>query len=57
MFSDQEYCDFIQKLKDIKSPGHKMVPGDFYLMKRLELAYYTLIERLDMVLNLVSCKW
>ena len=37
MFSDQEYCDFIQKFKDIKSPGHRMVPGDFYLMKRFEI--------------------
>ena len=29
MFSNQEYNDYIQKLKDIKSPGHRMVPGDF----------------------------
>ena len=37
MFSDQEYCDFIQKLKDMKSSGHRMVPGNFYLMKRFEI--------------------
>ena len=37
MFSDQEYCDFIKKLKDIKSSRHRMVPGDFYLMKRFEI--------------------
>ena len=36
MFSNQEYQDYIQKLKDMKSPGHRMVPGDFYLMKRFE---------------------
>ena len=37
MFSEQEYHDFIQKLKDIKSPKHRMVPGDFYPMKRLKI--------------------
>ena len=37
MFSNQKYQDYIQKLKDIKSPGHRMVPGDFYLMKRFEI--------------------
>ena len=36
MFSNQEYQDYIQKLKDMKSPGHRMVPGDYYLMKRFE---------------------
>ena len=37
MFSNKEYHDYIQKLKDIKSPGHRMVPSDFYLMKRFEI--------------------
>ena len=37
MFSEQQYYNFIQKLiEDIKTPGHRMVPGDLNLMKRLE---------------------
>ena len=34
MFSEQEYYNFIKKLKDKKSPGHRMVPDDLYQMKR-----------------------
>ena len=37
MFFDQEYHNFIQKHKDIKSPRYRMVPGDFYLLKRYEI--------------------
>ena len=37
MFFDQEYHNFIQKHKDIKSPRYRMVPGDFYLMKRFKI--------------------
>ena len=32
MFSYQDYYDFIQNLKHIKSPRHRMVPGDSYPM-------------------------
>ena len=34
MFSEQEYYNFIKKLKDKKSLGHRMVPDDLYQMKR-----------------------
>ena len=38
MFSEQQYYNFIQKLiKDIKTPGHRMVAGDLNLMKRFEV--------------------
>ena len=50
MFSNREYQDYIKKLKEIKSPGHGMVPGDFYLMKRFEILQVekngTLVEKL-----------
>ena len=36
MFFDQEYHNFIQKYKDIKSPRYRMLPGDFYLMVKVQ---------------------
>ena len=37
MFTDDEYQEYLRKVKDIKSPGHKMIPADFYLIKRFEV--------------------
>ena len=37
MFSNIEYGKFIQKVKDIRTPGHRMMPSDFYMMKRFEV--------------------
>ena len=37
MFSDVEYFQYIEKVKEIRAPGHRMVPTDFYLMKRFEV--------------------
>ena len=51
MFSEQQYYNFIQKhIKDIKSPGHRMVAGDFNLTKRFEILQVqkngTIVEKL-----------
>ena len=50
MFSDADYHDYVQKVKEIRTPGHRMVPTDFYLMKRFEVMQVekngTLIEKL-----------
>ena len=37
MFTDADYHDYVQKVKEIRIPGHRMVPIDFYLMKRFEV--------------------
>ena len=37
MFTDDEYHEYLRKVKDIRSPGHRMVPSDFYLIKRFEV--------------------
>ena len=37
MFSNIEYGKFIQEVKDIRTPGHRMMPSDFYMMKRFEV--------------------
>ena len=37
MFSDVEYFQYIEKVKEIRAPGHRMVPTDLYLMKRFEV--------------------
>ena len=37
MFSDEEYLDYISKLKEMKKPDYKMTPYDFHLIKRFEL--------------------
>ena len=36
-FSEKEYSAFISKIKEIKTPGHKMIPQDFNLLKRFEI--------------------
>ena len=37
MFSDSEYKEFVKNVKEIRTPGHRMVPTDFYLLKRFEV--------------------
>ena len=37
MFSDSEYKEFIENVKRIRTPGHRMSPSDFYLVKRFEV--------------------
>ena len=37
MFTDSDYLEYINKVKEIRTPGHRMVPTDFYLMKRFEV--------------------
>ena len=29
MFTDADYQEYIQKVKEIRTPGHRMVPTDF----------------------------
>ena len=37
MISIIEYDNYIQNVKDIRTPGHRMVPSEFYLMKWFEV--------------------
>ena len=37
MFSDAEYFQYAEKVKDIRIPLHRMVPTDLYLMERFEV--------------------
>ena len=37
MFTNDEYHEYLRKVKNIRSPGHRMVPSDFYMIKRSEV--------------------
>ena len=40
MFSDSEYKEFIDIVKRIRTPGYRMLPSDFYLVKRFKVMQF-----------------
>ena len=37
MFSNEEYQNYIERLKAISQPGYDMKPDDYYLVKRFKI--------------------
>ena len=57
MFTDDEYHEYLRKVKDIRSPGHRMVPSDFYLIKRFSLRYATFETLFDIIKDVHEQTW
>ena len=37
MFTDEDYAAKIARIKEIKAPGHKMIPQDYGLLRKFEI--------------------
>ena len=45
MFSNEEYQQYIERLKAISQPGYKMKHDDYYLVKRFKILRVELMGR------------